>query len=384
MYSAAALIYFTRILQIPVVEIGLALSVPGVVGLLVSVPFGKMVDRAGARRASVAMQLAKAALMALLAVTQSFPLLLVVVAMLGAVNRGSQIAWQALVADVAGPSERVRVQALTRTAFNIGVSVGILIAAPVITANDRAPFTAMLIGVAICYLAVSQVTLCLPTPHQAVTSETGSGRPARPSPSYILLGLVTGFLALHISILEIAMPLWVTQETGVPRSVVSALLMVNTLLVVGLQVRASKSSGSVRGATVALSVSGLVVGASCLVFSITRGQAGWPALSLLVLATGLLTLGEMLQSAASWGLAYELAPEGGRGGHLGAFSIGAALQDVLGPGLVTLVVFRHVPAGWWLLAVALVGCGAIAVPLAGSAKRQVGFNSPIGIGSRTS
>ncbi|QTD99706.1 MFS transporter [Streptomyces cyanogenus] len=370
MYSAASVIYFTRVLGLSMGRLGLVLSVAGAVGFLATVPLGRLVDRIGARRTAVALQLAKAALVALLAGVQSFWPLLITVALLGAATRGGQTAWQALVADVVGPEQRVRVQALTRSAFNAGVSVGVLIAAPVIALTDRAPFVAMLLGVALCYLTVSQVTARLPVPHQAVRGDLTT-RPARPSPGFVLLGFVTGFLGLHITILEVAVPLWVVRETDVAKSVVSLLLFVNTVLVIGLQVPLSRWSDSVRGATGTLAAGAAAVAASCAVFATTHDRGGWAALALLLAATALLTAGEIFQSAGSWGLGFELAPIGGRGGHLGAFSLGTALQDVVGPALVTFVVMREAPHGWWLLAAALLAAGAVTVPLARAAHRHL-------------
>lgn len=369
-YSAASVIYFTRVLGLSVGRLGLILSMAGAVGFLATVPLGMLVDRIGARRTAMGLQLAKAALVLLLATAQSFWHLMVLVALLGAATRGGQTAWQALVADVVGTEQRVRVQALTRSAFNIGVSVGVLAVAPVIALTDRGPFVAVLVGVGLCYLTVSQVTARLPVPHQSVRGDLAE-RPARPGAAFVLLGFVTGFLGLHITILEVAIPLWVLKETDVPKSAVSLLLFTNTALVVGLQVPLSRWSDSVRGATGVLAGSGAVVAACCAVFASTQDRGGWTAIALLLTATALLTVGEIFQSAGSWGLSFELAPPGGRGGHLGAFSLGSALQDVAGPALVTFVVIQHAPHGWWLLAAALLASGALVAPLAGAAHRHL-------------
>ncbi|MFI6013695.1 MFS transporter [Streptomyces sp. NPDC051243] len=369
-YSAAGIIYFTRVLGLSVGQLGVILSLSGAVGFLATVPLGQLVDRIGARRTAMGLQLAKAALVLLLAAAQSFWHLLILVALLGAATRGGQTAWQALVADVVGPEQRVRVTALTRSAFNIGVSVGVLIAAPVIALTDRGPFVAMLIGVGLCYLMVSQVTVRLPVPHQSVRADLAE-RPPRPGAGLVLLGFVTGFLGLHITILEVAIPLWVLEETDVPKSVVSLLLFANTVLVVALQVPLSRWSDTVRGATRALAGSGAVVAACCAVFASTHDRGGWAAIALLLAATALLTVGEIFQSAGSWGLSFELAPVGGRGGHLGAFSLGSALQDVVGPALVTFVVVQQAPHGWWLMAAALLAAGALVPPLAAVAHRHL-------------
>ena len=370
MYTAAAVIYLTRVLGFSVTGVGIALSGAGIASFVVSLPIGRLVDAVGARTLTAALQLAKAVLMGLLAVTTSYPALFVILVLLGVANRGTQIGWQALVADVAGPKDRVRVQALSRTAFNIGISLGVLLAALVLSASRRGPFEILLAGVAVCFAAAALLLVRLPTPHRVAREQAASTTPSRrPAPSFVLLGFVTGILALHISILEVAIPLWVSQDTTVSRSTVSALLIVNTALVIALQFRLSKPAGSVRGATAVLAGSGVLIALACLVFALTKGHGGWITLALLVAATMLLTVGEILQQAASWGLAFGLAPEGEQGRHLGAFSLGAALQDVAGPALVTVLVIQHAPGGWGVLAVLLlVSCTAV-LPLANRARR---------------
>jgi MFS family permease len=371
MYSAASVVFFTRSLGLSAAQVGLALSVAGVMSFLSAVPSGQLADRFGSRRTTVAFQLGKAALMIVLTLVRSFPALLVVAALLGVTDRGNQVARQALIADVVGPDERVRLQAYSRSAANIGVSVGVALAAPVLATSTRGPFVVLLVGVAACYAAVSQATLRLPDRYRPAGRHTDA-RPLRPSVGFVALGLVTGFLALHVSILDVALPLWVLHATTAPRSIVSVLLLVNTIMVVALQVRVSRSSDSVRGATRALALSGVVTAAACVVFATARVVNGWLVVAVLVAAAAVLTAGELLQSAAGWGLSFGLSPVHGQGRHLGAFSLGAALQDVLGPGLVAVVALAHPPYGWLALAAALVLAGGVAVPLARRAERDLG------------
>jgi MFS family permease len=369
MYAAASVVFFTRDLNLSAGKVGIVLSVAGIMSFISAIPFGHLSDHIGARRATLTLQLCYGVLVAALVIVRSFIPLIVVVGLLGAVSRGNQVSRQALVADVVSEDERVKVQALSRSAANVGFSLGALFAAPVIASSTHAAFTALLLGVAACYFIVSQVTARLPeTRHLRKTS--GPIRSARPPAAFVMLGLVTGYLALHASILDVALPLWILHDTRAPRILVSAMMLANTLMVVLLQVRASRLTQSVRSAARVLTASGVVLAISCVIYASTHDLGVWPAIGLLLLATVMLTVGEMLHSTASWTLSFGLSPSHGLGRHLAAFSLGAAMQDAFGPALVTFLVIEHPDDGWLALGVSFVVAAAIAVPLAQRAQRQ--------------
>jgi MFS transporter len=368
MYAAASVVYFTRWLGLSAGQVGVALSVAGAMSLLAAVPLGALADRTGARRAVIWLQLAQATLIGCLLFVHSFATLLAVVALLGASDRGNQVARQALVSDLAAPAERVRLQAYIRTVFNVSVSAGVAAAAPVIAAGTRGPFVFLILGVVVCYALVAATTSRLP-PTVSGHARTTGPRPGRPGAGLIALGLVSGFLALHVSILEVGVPLWILHETSAPRSLIAVLILVNTVLAALFQVVASRRANSVRGAALTLTVSAAATGGSCVLFAVTHGRGAWIVAAVLLAATALLTAGELLQSAAAWGLAYGLSPDRAMGSHLGAFSMGAALQDVLGPGLVAFVIVYSPPRGWLVLTAAFACCGALVLPLTAWAQR---------------
>lgn len=356
MYAAASVVYFTRWLGLSAGQVGIVLSCAGAMSLVVAVPLGALTDRFGAKRTVVVIQLIQAGLVCSLLFVRSFPELLVVAGLLGAADRGNQVGRQALVSDLAPEDQRVRVQAYIRTVFNVAVSVGVASAALVIASTTRTPFVLLIVGVTGCYSVVAVTISRLP---RSSRDSRAGRRVPRPGLRLLMLGLLSGFLGLHVSLLEVGIPLWILHGTSAPRSLIAVLLLVNTALAAGFQVLASRKCGTVRGSVRTLTASAGLLAVSCVLFAITGGHDTWVMVAVLLGATALLTAGELLQSAAAWGLAYGLSPAGALGSHIGAFSVGAGLQDVLGPVLVAVLILYQPPEGWLVLSAAFLVCGAL-------------------------
>jgi MFS-type transporter involved in bile tolerance (Atg22 family) len=89
---------------------------------------------------------------------------------------------------------------------------------------------------------------------------------------------------------------------------------------------------------------------------------------LLVAATVLLTAGELLSSAGSWGLSYGLAVPERQGEYLGAFGLISQAAQVAGPALAALVVGAGGLA--WLAVGALFVVAGLATPLTVARSRR--------------
>jgi hypothetical protein len=123
-------------------------------------------------------------------------------------------------------------------------------------------------------------------------------------------------------------------------------MVLNTVLVVALQVRASRGAETVTGAARVLRRSGWALFAACLVFALS-------AQAPLALVAGMvvLTVAELWQSAGAWGLSFALAPEDRQGEYLGAFAMGTRIYDSAGPALVTALTLGAGAFGWAALGV---------------------------------
>jgi MFS family permease len=370
-YASAVVVFLTRWHGLDPATIGAMLSAAGILGFLVSVPFGHAVDRFGARRVATLVHLGHAGVIAAIALGGSLPFLFVAVALVGVADKGNLVARLALVTQMAEETDRVRLQAWVRTTFNVGVSVGALAAAPVIASSARLPYTALLLAVSVCFVVTAITVFVLPVggPVDRASADGESRRSARPPWSFVTLGLVNGVLALHVSILEVAIPLWILHHTSAPAAMVAILIFVNTVFAVAFQVVASRYAGTVIGGARTLAASAVATAASCLLFAATGSLSGAVLIGGLVVAVVVLTFGELTQSAGAWGVSFGLSPEHARGRHLGAFSVGSAIQDAFGPALIALVVIGQAPLGWLVVAAALLVGGVAVLPLTRAAER---------------
>jgi hypothetical protein len=172
---------------------------------------------------------------------------------------------------------------------------------------------------------------------------------------YLTVCVLNGLLMTYGAILTVGLPLWIVRRTHAPAWTVAGTFLVSTLLVVMLQVRASRGTDTVPGAARAVRRSGALLLAACLVLASTRALPAPAAIIVLGAGSVLLTLGEVLQQAGGWSLSYGLAPEDRQGEYLGAFAMGTRIYDSLGPILVASLILGLGQLGWALLGLMYAG-----------------------------
>ena len=382
MYSTGSIVFFTLCFGLSAQQVGLALSGAGVAAFCAALPAGYLADRWGPRPLTIAASVVQTLLITPLLISGSYLVVLPVAIALGATDRVNSIARRTLVSHVMGQSNRVRTQAYLRSVANTGMSLGALAVIPLLAVGTRSAFLC-LIGVTMAaFLVVAVATTRLPArskldPTLFASDVRGKDQdqdrqraqaqqqaaPGRRLVTFTALGLLNGLFALHISILEVGLPLWVTQHTDAPPWMVATLAFVNTVLAILLQVTASRGSSSVRGAARALAVSALFTALACVLFATTATGSGTLLVATLFMATVVLTAGELLQSAGEWGLSFGLAPTHAQGKYIGYFSIGTTVQDIVGPTLVVAVAIAYVPGGWLVLSALLLVGAALVIPM---------------------
>jgi hypothetical protein len=171
-------------------------------------------------------------------------------------------------------------------------------------------------------------------------------------------------------VLVLAMPLWVVSHTSAPRWLVSPLLLVNTVMIVLLQVRASRGSESVPGATHAMRRASVVLLASCGIYAAASApHAVALAVVVLVAAVFVHTIGELRHAGGSWGLSFLLAPLHAQGEYQGVFGIGMQAARGLSPAVLTLLCITWGVPGWLVLGGIFAVMGALIGPAAQWAER---------------
>jgi hypothetical protein len=358
MFLAVSVLYLTRTAGFTAAEVTGALSAAGLAAFLAAIPLGRCGDRFGHRRMWVALYLVQATVYALYPLIRDLPLLLAAMTAIALAEVGVSPARGATIAHLAGPGGRVRARAQLQAVTNVGFVAGAGVAALVLVRDSG--YTVLLLANAATYAIGAAVVGGLPaTPTRAATT---IGLPDR---RYLAFSALNGVLMCYLAIPVVALPLWITHRTGAPAWTVGALMALNTVLVVLLQVRASRGAETVPGAAALLRRSGWALLGACLVFAVSAETP-------LALVAGMvvLTVAELWQSAGAWGLSFALAPPDRQGEYLGAFAMGTRIYDSAGPALVTALTLGGGPLGWVALGVlfAVVAASASACGVRGHGR----------------
>ncbi|WP_246341556.1 MFS transporter [Streptomyces physcomitrii] len=361
LWMALNAIYATTVLDLTPGRFGISMGAAAAVALAVSTPTGHLADRLGPRVLQIWSFLALGPLTAALLAVEGFGPYVAVVCVQAVAYSASRSARMAMVAGLIPPEDRVAVRAFLRATSNVSVSVGAGLAGLLLAADSETLYRAAVVFNAATYLVTGLLSLLLP----AVAPQ-----PARPGPALIVLRdrpylafvVLDGLLSMHNLLLDVVLPLWVLHRTHAPRWMIAGILLTNTVAVVLLQVRAARGTDQPRAAARASRSGALCLAAACLVFAASGGRSALTAGLLLFAGALAHVLGEIRQSAGSWGMAFGLAPEHAQGQYQGTYAMGADMGKMLAPALLTWLAVEHGVAGWVVMAVGFALVGA-AMPL---------------------
>ncbi|MDO3685169.1 MFS transporter [Micromonospora sp. C28ISP2-4] len=404
LWLAGGALYLTRDVGLSATSVGAGLTVAGLVGLSASVPLGALADRWDPRTLRAALQAGQAVVALAYLLVGSFPAFLAVAVPEALLAAGNLAVRAALVAAVGGPDGRVHAFATLRAVANLGITVGTALAGIALAADTHRAYQVLVVGNAATYLLSAALLLRLPPQPTADARRATAARPApdaetTPGPlttgggtrrgpggplrdgRFLAVSGASAVLSTHVTVLVLVVPLWTVDRAGAPPSVVSAVLLVNTVLTVLLAVRLSRGAERAAPAARKLRRAGLVLAAATPLYAATAGLPVLPAVVLLLVATAVWTVGDLWHGAAGAGLAYDLAPPGAIGAYQGADGLLAGLAQALGRGLLTLLVLGGGPVGWLVLGgiFAVAGLAAPALTRRAVADRPVPEARPAGV-----
>ncbi|MEV7181606.1 MFS transporter [Kitasatospora sp. NPDC093679] len=370
-WSAAAVLFFTFVRGLDAGQLGLLLGVGAVAGIAGSPLAGRAAERFTVRGLLTACHLLRLGTTGLLLVVHDYAALLAVVALTCLGERAAKTLEMLFATRVAGERRGVY-QALFRSTANAGYALGAGIAALGLAVGTPAAYRALILANALSFVLAATLVLRTrePAGHGSVVARHADGGgagpadgPAAPGPwrdrGYLLFVLLDIPLNLDDSVLNVGLPLWLVHRTEAPHALVPAFLVVNTVLVVLLQLRVSAWAEGPHGALKALRWYGAALLACCLLLAASTGGGPWWASAALLAAAGLVTLAELLRSVSSWELAVSLAPPRARASYLGVAGMAQSVQKSVGPLLLTGVVTAGGPLGWIALGAAATGLGAV-------------------------
>ncbi|MEU5079212.1 MULTISPECIES: MFS transporter [Streptomyces] len=358
LFLAGATLFYSRVAGLSAGQIGIGLSVLGIVALAATLPNGLLVDRIGPRHALIVLHVWRGVWCCALAFVHSFWQFLAVLVLLGLAEHAGMPALQAYVGSAFGDTERVGVMARVQVLKNTGFLVGALLAAVAVGSGTDAGYRMLLLGDGLSFF----VAAVLMTTVRNVGGRRRRGE--RHSPlaplknlKFLVLTCCNGVLQLNLSVLVIGMPLWVTRATEAPEAVAPLLIAVNTVIAISLQVPLSRGAETVPGAGRHMRRAGLSFALMCGTLIVASWTPSALAATLMVASVVLHTLGEIWHSSGGWGLQFALSPEAERGNYAAAYSLGPTAEGMVGPSLIAGGVVAAGSAGWTALALLFLAAG---------------------------
>jgi MFS family permease len=357
-------------------QVGIGLTVAGLSGLLTCVPMGMAGDRFGSRRMLLVVYTALAVLFGLYSLVSGFAWFVSLTCTIAVFESACGPLAAALVYEHYGRGEKaLEVRSQVRTAINVGFPMGAAAAGVAIGIGGRSVFVVVVLVTAAANLVCSLLATGL-RGSMARATQTTRGGAAAVSPAamrdlrFVAVAVVNGLLQMNEVILTLAIPLWIVVATTAPASVNAVVLVVNSVLVVALQVLFSRKVNTATAAGRALRQSGLLFALACVIYSTTQGLPSWLVVVVLLVGVVVQTIGEVYQASASFAIAFELAEPSRLAEYQGVMALGIALRQFVGPALIIALVISLGQPGWWLLGALFVLFALIAKRLVRAAERH--------------
>jgi MFS family permease len=374
-FTTGNAVYFTQIVGLTAAQVGLGLSISGVVALSLSVPLGAVADRYGARR----MWAVGAALEAMLYLTypviHGFAAFVALLAAFTIVNSVGGAGRGAYSIAIFPREERVKYQAYLRATLNIGFTLGALVSGLALALDDLdvvrllPVFTAAVLGLNAALIGR------LPEPRGQDSQDAGSEGPTSASPKalrnrgFVASAFLSGIAGTHWILLTVVIPLWLVERTDAPHWTLAWLFGTNTVLCVLFQVPAARGMNNVGGALRGVRIATAFMVCSCAIVAVTGDTIGWVSVVLLLVGHMTVTGAELFDSAASWGFLSELSDPTRRGEYQGVWGLGARITNILGPAAYTWLALDHGTVGWVVIAATVLVGAVLLHPAVRAAER---------------
>ena len=347
-------LYLTLIIGLPAAQVALLFTIGAAAGIGASYLGGHLADVISARRMLVVVTVVTGvALASLVFVTEFWGALAIEVVVSFALSASGSVRSAIIARAFTGPA-RVTSRAVLRTVMNIGIAAGSGIAAIPLAIGTPLAYQAVLVVGGAAYAASALLLIRLPARVDAPVRTEGDaaaprGRSPWRDPRYLLFAALSAVVAMLFALENIGVPLWLAHDTVAPEYLLSIMLIVNTTLVILLQVPMSRGTHDLRRAGNVTAVAGVLLAAACAAYGAAGGAALVAAVVLLLAATVLHAFAEILSQAGAWGLSFELADPERAGAYQGVYSMGFSIGSMVAPLVITATALDNGLLGWLAL-----------------------------------
>jgi MFS family permease len=363
-------LFFTRVVGLHAAQVGVALSIGAAVGMLTQVPAGHLGDVRGPREVLQWLTLLAGITSLGLLVARDLWALVLVIALNFGFDAGSNAVRNGYVARLAAGGQGVRYKAYLRAVTNVAMGLGALLGGVALSIDRSWAYLAVFALDSVTTLVTALLFGRLPRLEPAPARLAGEPRLAvlRDLP-FVVVTFLCGIVAMHFVVMEVGIPLWISEHTDAPTSMVAILLVLNTAVVALFQVRLSQGADDVRSSANAMVRGGLWIAVGFLVLSFSNGADRVAAIGLLLAGASVHVVGEMVTSGGQWGVSMGLAPTERQGQYQGFAGLGFGLANVLAPTLITLLCITWGRPGWFVMAGLILGATVALRPVCAWALR---------------
>src|SRR4051812_7391979 len=371
-FLTGSAVFFTQVVGLRAAQVGLGLTIAGVVSFLVAYPAGKLTDRIGPKRMWSAGAFVAALMFAAWPFIDSFAGYLTMVVCFEIVENAGGAGRNAYVLDVMPEDERVATQAYMYSSLNVGFTLGAIIGGVALAFDNLTvmrwmPLFTLAIGLANAFF----ITRLPRAPHDLARS---SSEPAKPrvaprgrgplhNVGWMLTSLFSGTMWTNQVLLNVVIPLWLVQATDAPHWLLAWLFGTNTVLCIFLPAYTSRGLTTLSDALRSVRISGAFFVLACLITMATHSTAGFLTIFLVWLGHVAVTGAELYNSGASWAFEAKLMDPARRGEYGGVAEVFSTLGGRWAPAAFTFLAMSWHPealpgAGW--LVIAAIGLVAVA------------------------
>ena len=380
-FMAGSAVFFTQVIGLSVVQVGLGLTIAGIAAFIAAYPMGRIVDRVGAKRCWAISSAGQGAMFAVWPFIDSFQGYVAMAVAMEVIGALGGVAHGAYTIDVLPPHERVNSRAYMYSALNVGFTLGSLLG--IIALGPESLTLLMFVPLftaAVFLFNAFRVTRLPDAAHDMRTAEERQVKIPGPGPmknaGWLLSSFFHGVLWTNQVVLNIVIPLWLVDKTDAPWVILSLLFGTNTVMCIVLPMAAARGVKDVTTALHAIRISTVFFIISCVITLSTHHTVGLWTILLFFLGHITLTGAELYLSAASWTFEAELMDPRRRGEYQGAAELTGTLGRVWAPAAFTFLAMSWSTWGWVVIAGLITVAAAALHPTTAMARRFLEHHVP--------
>jgi MFS family permease len=372
-FLTGSAVFFIQVVGLHPYQVGLGLTIAGVVSFLVAYPAGRLVDGFGPKRMWALATVVSASLFAVWPFIDSFSAYVAMVVGFEIIANAGGAGRNAYVLDVMPEDERVATQAYLYSAVNVGLTLGAVLGGIALAFDNLTVIRWLpLFTVAVSLVNAVFIVRLPKAPHDRRSSgdQTAAlteprGRGPLHNIGWMLGSLFTGTLWTNQVLLNVVIPLWLVQATDAPHWLLAWLFGTNTVMCVFLPAYTSRNVETLSDALRCVRVAGVFFVIACLITMATHDTEGLLTIFLVWLGHVAVTGAELYTSGAGWLFQAKLMDPERRGEYGGVAEVFEALGGRWAPAAYTFLALSWHPSGFpaagWLVIAGIAVLAVVAI-----------------------